>query len=125
MQFIVQEDCGNAPRKFILRDLFLAIVERDNENILEIVAEDLIYEEVGKGQYEGVPALLERVDEMVSNDIDTLELIQIITHGKTAAVNGRLVTVDQKEIHFATIVMFASAGKQAKVKKMTSYIIEI
>lgn len=125
MQVIVQEDCGNAPRKVILRDLFIAIVERDTQTMLEYVSEDLIYVDVGNVETKGIQALFARLDETVNNDVRVLELTNIITHGKTAAVNGKVVTIDQQEIHFATVVMFASAGKQAKVKEMTSYIIRV
>src|SRR5699024_6419117 len=108
MQIIVPEGCGNAPRKEILRDLFIAIVERDSEIISKYVDENLIYSEVGKRESRGMQQLFEQLEETVDSEVRQLEFFHIITHGKTAAVNGKVVTADREELHFSTVVVFAS-----------------
>jgi hypothetical protein len=123
LQIIVPDGCGNAPRKIILRDLFIAIVEKDIEVISDYVDESLIYTEVGNRESRGIQSLFDQLEETVDSEVRQLEFYHIITHGKTAAVNGKVVTADRKELHFSTVVVFSSAGKQAKVKKMKSYII--
>ena len=125
MKVIVREDCGNAPRKEILRALLIAIVEKDTQTILDFVAEDVRYVEIGKRELQGLDYFLERIEEVFDEEVRELELFHFITHGKQASVNGRLDFLNRKEYHFSIIFEFKSAGKHALLKEITNYIISV
>lgn len=123
MKIIVQENCENAPRKEILRDLIIAIVEKDTQTILDYVDENMTHVEIGKPEVRGVEGFLERIGQVIAGRVLELEILHIITHGKLASVNGRVETIDRREFHFSITFEFKGAAKTAKVKEMTSYII--
>lgn len=123
MQIIVQENCENAPRKAILRDLIIAIVEKDTQTILEYVDEKMVHVEIGKAEVHGVEGFLERIEQVIAGRVLELEILHIITHGKFASVNGIVETIDRQEFHFSIFFEFKGAARTAKVKEMTSYII--
>lgn len=123
LQVIVKEDCGNAPKKIVLRDFFIAIAEKDTQTILNHVNDNITYTEIGKIEIQGTENFLTRIEEIIPNEISVLDLTNIITHGKTTAVNGKVETTQGQIFHFASIVILSSAGKAAKIKKMTNYII--
>ncbi|HEU5138658.1 MAG TPA: hypothetical protein VFT51_01700 [Bacillales bacterium] len=52
------------------------------------------------------------------------ELHNIITHGRVGSVNGALIFKNQKRLAFCDVYQFTSAGKKAKIKEITSYVIE-
>ena len=123
MKIIVQEDCGNSPRKAILRDFVIAIVEKDSQTILNYVDENITYQEVGKIAIQGSGQFLSNIDGHMEDKMRELELLTIITHGKTAAVNGKAVNVNGQEYHFAAIFHFTGAAKTARIKKVTNYLV--
>lgn len=125
MKIIVQEDCGNSPRKAILRDFVIAIVEKDSQLILTYMDEFITYQEVGKMGIQGSSQFLSYIEEQTGDEVRELELLTIITHGKTAAVNGKVVILDGREYHFAAIFLFTGATKTARIKEITNYLVII
>ena len=123
LKIIVQEDCGNSPRKVILRDFVIAMVEKDSQTILASVDENMTYEQIGKTVIQGSDQFLSNVEAHKEDEVRELELLTIITHAKTAAVNGKAVNMDGQEYHFATIYRFTGNTKTARIKEITNYLV--
>lgn len=62
------------------------------------------------------------MNEINKNKAIELELYNIITHGYIASVNGVVIT-GNKAYNFCHVYRFIGAGKNAKIKEITSYII--
>ncbi|WP_077212476.1 hypothetical protein [Bacillus dakarensis] len=56
--------------------------------------------------------------------ISQIEILNIITHGKTASVNGTVKFEDDNIYSFCNMYTFVSAGKNT-VKEITSYVIKM
>lgn len=113
-------DCGNAPRKQILKDLMIAFARADKEYITKMIAPDVVWKIAGKETFCGKTDCLQGVSKHHKENILTLDIKQIITHGKTAAVHGEII-LENKNILFCDVFEFASAGKQALIKEITSF----
>ncbi|SFC97234.1 hypothetical protein [Streptomyces aidingensis] len=50
-------DCGNAPRKEVLRDLVVALAEGDDETVAALVGEDVAWSLVGETVLRGREAV--------------------------------------------------------------------
>ena len=58
-------------------------------------------------------------------DVAKLEIEQIITHGKITSINGTVTYQHDEKLAFCHIHIFNNASKTAKIKKTTSYLINI
>jgi hypothetical protein len=54
-----------------------------------------------------------------------LNISNIMTHGSTGAANGILIFENNKSYAFCDVYIFSSAAKNAKIKEITSYVIEV
>lgn len=101
VKIIVSADCGNSPKNLLLRDFNIAVAKGNLSFVEQNIADthNLII----------VPL------EVV---IDT-----VITHGDAGAVNA-IKAKGGKSYVFCDIYRFGSHAKGAKIKEMTSYIIE-
>ncbi len=122
MMFTYPKNCGNSPRMTIMKDYLFASATGDYAYLKEKSMESIIWERVGVSSpnITGIEALVEKLADIPT--IQALHIQDIITHGKTAAVHGT-VELQQDTYHFCHIFIFASAGKQAKLTKISSYLI--
>jgi len=49
-----REDCGNAPKKLLLKELNIAFARGDSEKILSFVTDDIVWEIVGEKRLKGI-----------------------------------------------------------------------
>ena len=122
IKLIVPEDCGNAPRKLILRDFNIAIITNKQDFLLDNIADNISWNIIGQSLVEGRDNFIGKINEINHNMVTKLEFYNIITHGYTASANGKL-TLEEKIYDFCHVYRFTSAGKKAKIKEITSYII--
>src|SRR5690606_13134197 len=80
---------------------------------------------VGSGEVVGKEAFAAALEEMSGPEVSELVLYHIITHGNVGSVNGVLRFKDGKTVGFCDVYRFSSHAKDAKIKEMTSYVIEI
>lgn len=116
------ESCGNAPKKVILEQLIIAIATENLAHLEDNLASDVEWYFVGKNKYKGIDKIKEALRELPQCDEVIIETV--ITHGRDGAVNGVLICKG-KTLAFSHIFQFASAGKQAKLTKLTTYLISI
>ncbi|SEN51221.1 nuclear transport factor 2 family protein [Lihuaxuella thermophila] len=125
LQITCAEDCGNAPKKKVLKEFNIAFVQRDIGFITEHIADNLLWNLAGSKQIQGKDRFVDALQQMMVHRATELSISNIITHGNTGSVNGVFKMENKREFAFCHVYRFSSAGKNAKVKEITSYIIEV
>lgn len=121
MRTIIPESCENAPRKQIMIDFTIAVLTREHDTIEEHAHEDIQWDDLKEQKKTaGLDALLSDLKHE-EKEIDTLEIYQVITHGKFASINGLITLSDSSKIDFCDVYTFSSAAKSGKVKEVKSY----
>lgn len=113
------ESCGNAPKKIILEQLVSAMATNNLTYLEEKLISNVEWDFVGGNKYEGIENIEEALREIPI--CDELIIQTVITHGRDGAVNGQFVC-KEKTLGFCHIFQFASAGKHAKLTKITTYL---
>ena len=121
----VQESCGNAPKKALLRDFNVAFAENDAEFILANVSDDVVWTIVGDREIQGRGEFADSVEAMTDVDVAALTIDHVITHGTTASVDGTVRLDDGAVYAFCDVYEFSSQAKDAKIRSMMSYVIEV
>jgi limonene-1,2-epoxide hydrolase len=121
----VQPDCGNAPKMGFIRDFEVAFAEQKLQVILDSIADDIYWEMVGNSVVQGKAEAKKMVETMLDGSIAELTIENIITHGDSGAVNGVMKFVDGTTFAFCDVFTFTSHAKDAKIKKLSAYLIEI
>jgi|SRR5690606_7150020 hypothetical protein len=106
----IQPDCGNAPRKLFLKDLIVAWAEGDSDFFTNILPDHITWEVVGSRNISGKANFL---NELVGHKLwKSRELVidTIITHGRDAAVSGRILAADKSVYSFCDVFRFKGAG---------------
>ena len=122
MKVTVEEDCGNAPRKLLLRDFNVALAAGDLGAVLDRVSDDIAWKLVGNQVVEG-KAAFERALQGSTMKVAHLRIENIITHGKTAAVDGELELENGFKLAFCDVYRFTGAGRRAKIDRITAYVV--
>lgn len=116
-----EPDCGNAPRREILKDLVIALAERDTAFVAGIVAEDIVWTLVGDRTVTGSDAVQRWVDSLPQ--VDEVTFGSTLTHGRGASVDGLLDLADGSRIAFCHVLRFSGAAKTAKIAGVNSYLV--
>lgn len=119
----VPKDCGNAPKKLILKNFNIALVTGDTETILGNLADHMTWTIIGDKMVKGKDAFIDKLSELHDGEITELVIHDIITHGYVASAHGKVLGVN-RDYYFCHVYKFTSASKTAKIKEMTSYIID-
>jgi ketosteroid isomerase-like protein len=124
MRLTVNEDCGNAPRKRVLRDFRRAWAAGDVDAMAEAVSDDVKWTRVGEGTVEGWRELEQAVTNMARKKATHLKIENIITHGSTAALNGAIKRKSGSTYEFCDVYQFGGHGKNAKITEIVSYVVD-
>lgn len=124
MKITVPEDCGNAPRKEVIRDFNIAFAECKFDKVLEFMADDIEWVFVGKQIMNGKEEAKKFLETMGNEKAEELILDMIITHGDTAAADG-IIKYKEMAVAFCDVYKFTGHDKNAKIKRLTSYGIEL
>jgi len=125
VRVIVSEDCGNAPKKALLRDFNIAFAEGDVARIASFVSDDITWNRVGDTRIEGREAFENDLRQMQGVRAKEVEITGILTHGNAGAAHGILRFEDGQSFAFCDVYRFASHAKDAKIREITSYVIEV
>lgn len=111
-----------------IREFNEAFSRNDLEFILDHMSEDIVWNFLGENIMHGKEEVREFMKSMSKVETLELEILHIITHGWTAAANGRMKikepTGETKSFGFADIYVFNDL-KSLKIKEMTSYVVGI
>ncbi|MDA2805400.1 nuclear transport factor 2 family protein [Nocardiopsis suaedae] len=124
VQVTAAPDCGNAPKKQVLRDVTVALAERDTEKLLSAVADDVEWEIVGRRTVHGKSGFAAAVTAAAERQAETLRLDSILTHGSEGAVGSRMGFPGGGGMRCCDVYAFSGHGKTAKIKRITSFWIE-
>ncbi|QNL48211.1 nuclear transport factor 2 family protein [Olivibacter sp. SDN3] len=119
----VPKDCDKAPKRRLIRDLRIAFIKKDIDFIQNHLAPDIILDIVGAEVVTGIDQVLNHIKTAENEELREFTIAQLISHGKFAASNGSFV-FQKKTFAFADHYEFTSAGS-SKIKKITSYIIQV
>lgn len=107
-----------------LQQLNEAFANNDVDFIIENVTDDVRWTIVGDHIIEGKADFTKALEAMVVDVPLNLTINTIITHGKTAAVNGVMSSPEGATYAFCDIYTF-SGFKNPKIRTMTSYVIAL
>lgn len=124
VKITVPKDCGNAPKKIILRDFNVSLIIKDHAALLKNIADDITWNIIGDEIVEGKSDFIKKLDELYNDKITELLIHDIITHGYVASAHGKVIGINES-FHFCHVFKFAGTSKTAKIKNITSYIISI
>lgn len=116
-------------KALFLKKLNEAYANNDTSYIVEQVTDDIVWTVVGEPPVKGKKAFAEATKAMENENPLKLTVHNIITHGRDAAVNGTMTAKDkdghERTYAFCDIYKFNGFSRNAKLKEMTSYAIEV
>ncbi|MBN1986014.1 MAG: nuclear transport factor 2 family protein [Prolixibacteraceae bacterium] len=124
-KIIVEEDCGNSPRKHLLKELNIAFAQGNTEKIISYVTDDIVWESVGEKQLEGIENFRKELENLKEVEVAELKIEHIITHGWIASGNGVIQLKNGRKLAFCDVYVFNSAAKNGKIKAIKSYCIPV
>ncbi|MFD2924357.1 nuclear transport factor 2 family protein [Halobacillus naozhouensis] len=117
------EDCGNSPKKQLLKELHIAFATNDAGLLMESVDDQIVWNIIGHKLIEGRDQVEKALGQTDNGHVTEIEIKNIITHGKTGAVDGNLLIDNKRRLSFCNVFQFTSAGKNSNIKEITSYVI--
>ncbi|MFY0663653.1 MAG: nuclear transport factor 2 family protein [Natronospirillum sp.] len=108
-----------------LRAFNEAFASNDIDAVLSMVTDDIEWAMAGDHTIVGKDNMAHALREMASNEIMTLTIHNIITHGRTAAVNGELQAPNGGSRYGFCDVYQLNGLKDPKIKVLTSYVAEL
>lgn len=117
------EDCGNAPKKVLLRDLTIDFWADDGRMLVDHLTDKAVWSVVGGPRHVGKQVIREQLAHARGGEPVELLIHNIITHGNTASANATVTMQDGNRIEYCDVYRFAGFGPKAKIKEITSYII--
>lgn len=124
-KIMVKPDCGNSPKAAFIRDFETAFAESKSEVILNSISDDIHWEMVGETAINGKDNVKDMLKDMLDGTMAELLIENIITHGDAGSANGTITFKDGKRFAFCDVFTFTAHGPNAKIKTLTSYVIEI
>lgn len=126
VKITVTEDCGNAPKKEFIKDFCIALAHANIEAAMDMLAENVHLEIPGYTSASGKQA----VENLIGEDskrskVSELIIENILSHGDRCAANGMLKFEDGGSVAFCNMYVFNSHGKNAKLKEIITYSIEL
>ncbi|MEZ4724579.1 MAG: nuclear transport factor 2 family protein [Candidatus Kapaibacterium sp.] len=123
-KIISSPNCGNSPKMEFLKEFNIAFANGNVEFITESVTDEIVWNIIGDRKIEGKEKFRGELEKMKSEKATELIIDQILSHGKEGATNGIMKMQNGKKYAFSDFYKFKGA-KGAKIKSITSYVIEI
>ena len=122
MEIIIPKGCDNAPRKQIVIDFTVALLKRQNDIIEKYADESIVWFRLKDNKkIENLSSLITALQDESENITKTIEVYQVITHGKFASINGVISLANGTKVDFCDVYMFSNTAKSGKVKEIKSY----
>lgn len=115
-------DCDNAPKKRIIRDYLVASGSGERAALESVLEESFVWTVPGEFQIKGREAFIKELQANLQ-EISTLEIQSLLTHGKEGSAHGTVITKKGKHVFFSDIFTFQSNKKGAKISKLTSFVV--
>ncbi len=108
----------------LLQQVNEAFAKSNIDFILQNVTDDIEWTAVGDFSIQGEEEFVEALKKMANEEPFKLSIKNIITHGDSAAVDGVMQSAGGNRYAFCDIYKFRGF-KNAKIKKITSYVVEL
>lgn len=112
--------CDNAPKRRVVRDYLIASWMQDQAQLTKCLSEEVTIETTNSESHHGLEALIS-LRSVSPEQISSLEIKQILSHGKYASAHGKVTKHDGSTIHFAEFQTFESHKKDARISHITIY----
>jgi hypothetical protein len=122
-RIICAEDCGNSPRKLLLKKLLTALAKGENAFVLKNLSEDILWDRVGAAPLRGKESVATMLEELKRQPRSELVIENIVTHGPTGAANGTLKLANGRTYAFSHVYRFRGAA-DAHIRVLTEYLIK-
>ena len=122
VKLTINADCGNAPKKLVLRDLNIAFAHSDVEAILDHFTDVIRWQIIGEADLRGKDAVRAALEAMKDTVTSELIIHSIISHVPEGAVNGVITTEQGGSFSFCDVYRFTSASGK-KINAMMSFAI--
>lgn len=124
VEVVVEEDCGNAPKKAAIRDWLVALASGKPRDVMSQLADDVEWTIAGEGTITGSTEITTLVDGLAGRPITTLVIDNILSHGKRVSADGSLKLDDGTVIRFAHFYTFRGHGRTAPIARITTFSLE-
>src|SRR5690606_35523659 len=121
MKFSFPQDCGNSPKRELIKNICLAVVNNDMAKFYSHLADDIIWEFVENVRLSGKQEVKDFYEKNRTGQVEGMVLDYILTHGKQGSARGNII-LSARSIHFADFYEFASA-KCTLIIKMKSLVL--
>lgn len=118
-------DCRNASKMEQIKDFIIALAKGDVKSVLSYFADDICWETVGRISWNGKEALTEVLNAMTKVQASELIIDNIVSDSMRGSANGVLKYKDGSTIAFCDMFTFTSQAKDAKIKTLIAYDIDI
>ena len=117
MKFEMPGNCGNSPRMQTVAEFARAWGEADSEFFGQWLS--------AEPEWAVLPGEASTSDVMnnLRGDIEELQILDVVTHGKFGSVDGVARTKSGERLHFAHFLVFTSAAKSGKIASIRSYLV--
>lgn len=122
VKIIYAEDHKNTNKKQLIKNLYSSFTSQNVEYILDHVENDVHWQIVDKALFLGKEIFAKKLKQLTNLKIKTLHIKNIIINGRTSAVNGVIQSDDNRNYTFCDIYHFSSAGENAKIQRISTYI---
>lgn len=120
-EIIIQPDCGNSPRKLLLKNLNIAIAGGHEEFVAENIDNDIYWNIKGHTVITGKENYIRALKSHKLWNVKKLTVDSIITHGADASVSGNFLTSGNLKYAFCDIYKFKSAGNSL-IKSISTFL---
>lgn len=108
----------------MLKKLNIAFAKGQTTIWLKTVTNDIVWNILGDKKVEGKKALAIVLNEMKQTKVKRLIIHNIISHGKTGAVNGEMTLESGQTFSFCDVYQFGNAKGQT-IQSITSYVMAL
>ncbi|MEO6668869.1 MAG: hypothetical protein ABIN36_05305 [Ferruginibacter sp.] len=120
----IQPDCGNAPRKIFLKDLYVSLANADNKILHNNAQDNINWQVAGQTIVTGKENYLEALKGHPLWRVKEITVDTIITHGPDASVSGQITATDNLKYSFCDIYRFKGAGGTL-INSITTFLVRL
>ncbi|WP_300345627.1 nuclear transport factor 2 family protein [Nesterenkonia sp.] len=116
-------DCGNAPRKIVIRDFLIALYDHDADSVLTHLDDAVEWHIIGDRVLHGH----EEVAAWLATERAAAQLTihSVITHGTDCGADGIVESATNSKLAFSHVLIFKGHSKTAPIKTLRSYSIHL
>ncbi|WP_430591853.1 hypothetical protein [Humidisolicoccus flavus] len=122
LKIVDQPDCGNAPRRELVRELTTHLAAREASLVTAFLSDDVEWSVNGNTPMRGTDA----VEAWISAGpaLRELRFGAILSHGREASIDGVMVPTSGALLPFSVFFRFTSTAKTAPIAAVRSYFVE-